>query len=58
VLNRNPSAEVLLLDIEMPDFNVYDAVRQMGTQYPHLKILIVTAYDERRSHPAFDRAWE
>lgn len=48
VLNRNPSAQVLLLDIEMPGFNVYDAVGQMGTQYPHLKILIVTAYDERR----------
>ena len=48
VLDRNPSAEVLLLDIEMPGFKVYDAVGQMGTQYPQLKILIVTAYDERR----------
>jgi len=46
-LSRNPSTDVLLLDIEMPDFKVYDAVRLMGTQYPHLKVLIVTAYDER-----------
>ena len=48
MLSRNPSTDVLLLDIEMPDFKVYDAVCQMGTQYPHLKVLIVTAYDERR----------
>ena len=47
VLSRYPSAEVLLLDIEMPGFKVYDAVRQMGTQYPHLKILIVTGYNDR-----------
>ena len=47
-LSRNPSTDVLLLDIEMPDFKVNDAVRLMGTQYPHLKVLIVTAYDERR----------
>ena len=46
-LSRNPSTDVLLLDIEMPDFKVYDAVRLMGTQYPYLKVLIVTAYDER-----------
>ncbi len=39
MLSRNPSTDVLLLDIEMPDFKVYDAVRQMGTQYPHLKVL-------------------
>lgn len=48
VLCRNPSTDVLLLDIEMPGFKVYDAVRQMGTQYPNVKVLIVTAYDERR----------
>jgi DNA-binding NarL/FixJ family response regulator len=47
-LSRNPSTDVLLLDIEMPGFKVNDAVRLMGTQYPHLKVLIVTAYDERR----------
>ena len=47
-LSRNPSTDVLLLDIEMPDFKVNDAVRLMGTQYPCLKVLIVTAYDERR----------
>ena len=47
VLRRNPSANVLLLDIEMPGFDVYDAVRQLKAQYPHLKILIVTAYDDR-----------
>jgi DNA-binding NarL/FixJ family response regulator len=47
-LRRNPSADVLLLDIEMPGFSVYEAVRQLEAQYPHLKILIVTVYDDRR----------
>lgn len=46
-LRRNPSTDVLLLDIRMPGFKVYDAVRQLGVQYPNLKILIVTVYDER-----------
>jgi len=48
MLSRNPSTDVLLLDIEMGDFKVYEAVRLMGTEYPCLKVLIVTAYDERR----------
>ena len=48
VVRRNPSAEVLLLDIGMPGFDVYQAVRRLRTEYPSLKILIVTGYDDRR----------
>jgi len=48
MLSQSPSAEILLLDIEMPEFKVYEAVSQFAVQYPHLKILIVTAYDEQR----------
>jgi DNA-binding NarL/FixJ family response regulator len=47
VLRRNSSTDVLLLDIEMPDFDVYDAVRQLKAQYPDTKVLIVTGYNDR-----------
>jgi DNA-binding NarL/FixJ family response regulator len=47
VLRRNPTTDVLMLDIEMPNFRVYEAIRQLNVQYPNLKILIVTAYDDR-----------
>lgn len=47
-LRQHPSADILLLDIEMPNFKVYDAVRQLGAEYPRLKIIIVTVYDDRR----------
>jgi DNA-binding NarL/FixJ family response regulator len=42
VLRRKPSTDVLLLDIKMPGFKVYEAVAQLRAQHPHLKILIVT----------------
>jgi len=48
VLRRNPLADVLLLDIEMPGLKVYDAVRMLQREYAQLKTIIVTAYDERR----------
>jgi DNA-binding NarL/FixJ family response regulator len=47
VLHQYPSTDILLLDIEMPGFNVYDAVRHLKVQYPELKVLIVTGYNER-----------
>lgn len=47
-LRKNPSADVLLLDIEMPGFKVYEAVSQLRAGYPRLKIMIVTVYDDRR----------
>jgi DNA-binding NarL/FixJ family response regulator len=47
VLRQNPSTDVLLLDIEMPGFDVYDAVRHLKVQYPELKVLIVTGYNDR-----------
>jgi NarL family two-component system response regulator YdfI len=47
VLRRNPSTDVLMLDVKMPEFKVYEAVRQLRAQYPELKILIITAHDEQ-----------
>jgi DNA-binding NarL/FixJ family response regulator len=47
-LRRNPSTDVLLLDVEMDGFKIYDAVQQLKQHYPHLKILIVSAYDDRK----------
>ena len=47
VLRQNRSAGVVLLDIEMPGFKVYDAIQQLKAEYPSLKILIVSGYDDR-----------
>jgi DNA-binding NarL/FixJ family response regulator len=47
VLRQNPSTDVLLLDIGMQGFDVYDAVRKLKEQYPDLKVLIVTGYNDR-----------
>jgi DNA-binding NarL/FixJ family response regulator len=47
VLHQYPSTDILLLDIGMPGFDVYDAVRHLKEKYPNLKVLIVTGYNER-----------
>jgi DNA-binding NarL/FixJ family response regulator len=47
ILGRNQATDVVLLDIEMPDFKIYDAVAQIQAEYPQLKILIVSGYDDR-----------
>jgi DNA-binding NarL/FixJ family response regulator len=46
VLRQKPSTDVLLLDIQMPDFRVHDTVRELQARYPKLKVLIVSASDE------------
>ena len=42
--NRVP--DVLLLDINMPEFHVFKAVRQMQKQYPQMRIIIVTIQED------------
>ncbi len=36
----------LLIDVTMPDFEPITAVRQIRALYPHLRILVVSAYDD------------
>jgi DNA-binding NarL/FixJ family response regulator len=37
---------LLILDVSMPEFEPISAVQQIKAEYPELKILIVSAYDE------------
>ena len=38
--------DCLLIDVTMPDFQPITAIRQIRNQYPDLKILVVSAYDD------------
>jgi DNA-binding NarL/FixJ family response regulator len=38
--------DCLLIDVTMPDFEPVVAIRQIRTQYPEMKILVVSAYDD------------
>lgn len=38
--------DLLILDVSMPEFEPISAVQQIKAEYPELKILIVSAYDE------------
>jgi DNA-binding NarL/FixJ family response regulator len=48
VLRKTLEANILLLDIEMPGFRVYEAVSRLRSEYPRLRVIIVTVYDDRR----------
>jgi DNA-binding NarL/FixJ family response regulator len=49
LLAGSPTPDLLLLDIQMPDFDVFEAVPRLKTAYPRMKILIVTAHGDRTS---------
>lgn len=38
--------DCLLIDVAMPDFDALVDIKQIRTQYPHLKILVVSAHDD------------
>lgn len=38
--------DVLVTDVTMPDFEPINAIRQIRAEYPALKILVVSAYDD------------
>jgi DNA-binding NarL/FixJ family response regulator len=38
--------ECLLIDVTMPDFEPVVAIRQIRIQYPNMRILVVSAYDD------------
>lgn len=39
--------DCLLLDVTMPSFEPFSAIHQIRTMYPVMKILVVSAYDDR-----------
>jgi len=38
--------DLLLIDVTMPDFEPVPAIRSIRGRYPHMKILVVSAYDD------------
>ena len=46
LLSEEPSANVLVLDIRMPDFEILPAIPRIRTLCPKMGILIVTAHDD------------
>jgi DNA-binding NarL/FixJ family response regulator len=47
VLAQRSAPTVLLLDIRMPDFDIIEALPRLKLRYPGMRILIVTAHDDR-----------
>ena len=41
--------DVLLLDIEMPDFDVFQFVPQMQKEHPQMRIVIVTIHEDEKN---------
>lgn len=44
---KNHKADILILDINLPDGNGIDACKTIKEQYPELKIIVLSNHDER-----------
>lgn len=42
----NPGIDLILTDIEMPEMNGVEATAVIKKQYPHIKIVMITIYDD------------
>ncbi|MCF6342605.1 MAG: response regulator transcription factor [Bacteroidales bacterium] len=47
-LLRRRKADVILMDVNMPEVNGIDATRLVKKQYPKIKVLAFSQYDEKR----------
>lgn len=45
-LERSKAVDILLLDIRMPDFNVFHAVPRITAEYPNIQIVILTGFPD------------
>ena len=45
-LEENHTIDIILMDIEMPGMNGIEATFQVKTKYPHIKILVLTVFDD------------
>ncbi|MBN2048652.1 MAG: response regulator transcription factor [Anaerolineaceae bacterium] len=43
---RELDPDILLIDVTMPDFEPIGAIRQIRAEYPEMKILVISAYDD------------
>ena len=44
-LNDNPNLDLILMDIEMPVMNGIEATEKVKQKYPHIKIIMLTVFD-------------
>ena len=44
-LDKNSNLDILLMDIEMPKMNGIEATLQVKNKYPHIKIIMLTVFD-------------
>lgn len=51
-LNNMTSADIVLIlsDINMPGMNGLELLRILKEKYPHLKVFMITAYDDEEKH--------
>jgi two-component system response regulator NreC len=47
-LVRDFVPHVVVLDVEMPDLNGIEAARQILTEFPHIKVIALSMYSDRR----------
>lgn len=45
-LEENHNIDIILMDIEMPGMNGIEATLQVKARYPHIKILVLTVFDD------------
>ena len=48
-LEDNKNVDVILMDIEMPEMNGIEATRIVKQKYPHIKILMLTVFDDEEN---------
>ena len=44
-LEKNRNIDLILMDIEMPEMNGIEATFQVKSKYPHIKIIMLTVFD-------------
>ena len=45
IMEKSPVIDLILMDIEMPVMNGFDATAEIKRLYPHIKVIILTVFD-------------